>query len=77
MNSLTRVARSFGRFWWDFLVGDTPEFFVSVLAIVAIAFAIRSVHVAAYLVLPSLTVIVLVASTLRGRKAGDVPDHEH
>jgi hypothetical protein len=26
----------FGRFWWDFLVGDTPEIFVGVLATVGL-----------------------------------------
>jgi hypothetical protein len=28
--SIGRTARSFGSFWWDFLIGDTPELFVSV-----------------------------------------------
>ena len=25
-----RVIKGFGMFWWDFLVGDTPEIFVAV-----------------------------------------------
>jgi hypothetical protein len=25
---------AFGRFWWDFLVGDTPELFVGAVAVV-------------------------------------------
>jgi hypothetical protein len=33
---LARLARGFARFWWDFLVGDTPELFVAALAILGV-----------------------------------------
>ena len=29
-----RSSRALGMFWWDFLVGDTPEIFVAVLVII-------------------------------------------
>lgn len=30
-----RWVTAFGKFWWDFLIGDTPELFVGVLVAVA------------------------------------------
>ncbi len=29
-----RVVVAFGRFWWDFLIGDTAELFVGAVAII-------------------------------------------
>jgi hypothetical protein len=29
-------TRAFGRFWWDFLIGDTPELFVGAVAIIGV-----------------------------------------
>jgi hypothetical protein len=34
---LTAALRSFGAFWLDFLVGDTPELLVGVLIVVGLA----------------------------------------
>ncbi len=31
---MARLVKGFGRFWWDFLVGDTPELFVAALMII-------------------------------------------
>ncbi|MDA8374050.1 MAG: hypothetical protein M0Z91_07380 [Actinomycetota bacterium] len=28
---MTRAARAFAMFWWDFLVGDTPELTIGIL----------------------------------------------
>jgi hypothetical protein len=33
--AVARALRAFGRFWWEFFVGDTPELFVGVVAILA------------------------------------------
>ena len=33
---VTRLVKGFGRFWWDFLVGDTPELFIAALVIIAV-----------------------------------------
>ena len=38
--ALARAVRAFGRFWLDFLVGDTPELFVVTLIVVAISFGL-------------------------------------
>lgn len=62
-----RYVAAFGRFWWNFLVGDTPELFVGVLVIVGAALALRHDRVAAVVAVPLLAVAVLAASTYRGR----------
>ncbi|MHB1516931.1 MAG: hypothetical protein ACYCVN_00940 [Acidimicrobiales bacterium] len=68
MSVIVRAAGAFGRFWWDFLIGDTPEMFVAMLIIVTAAFTLRSVRPAAVIVLPILVVATLVASSYRGRR---------
>ena len=55
MRTLGRGLRSFGRFWWEFLIGDTPELFVAVIVIVATALLLRHHHLAAVIVLPVMT----------------------
>lgn len=66
-----RVLRGFGRFWWDFLVGDTPEIFVAVIAVVGIV-ALISVgdhaNGAAVVVLPGLALATLGGSLWRARR---------
>jgi hypothetical protein len=67
-----RWLRSFGAFWWDFLVGDTPELFVGalcaigVLAVLVKAVSLNSAAVAAF---PVLIVALLVASVARERRS--------
>lgn len=63
-----RAVRAFGHFWWDFLVGDTPELFVAMLVLVGLAFALRHDHVADVVLLPVLAAIALVGSAWRGRR---------
>ena len=31
-----RGLAAFGRFWWEFLIGDTPELFVGVVAVLGV-----------------------------------------
>ncbi len=65
-----RAAVGFGRFWWDFLVGDTPE--VTVATLVVLGVVALLVHTAsstaAWAVLPVLVTATLVATVLRGRR---------
>jgi hypothetical protein len=63
-----RVVRGFGRFWWDFLVGDTPELFVAALVIIGVtALLSKTGHFndAAVVVLPLLAILALAASLAR------------
>jgi hypothetical protein len=65
---LTRASRAFGRFWLDFLVGDTPELFVVTLVIVAISFGLATVpRAVAVVVVPLLAFSAVVVSAARGR----------
>lgn len=65
--TLARWTRAFCHFWWDFLVGDTPEFFVVMLVLVGIAYALRHDRVAAIVLLPLLAIVALLGSAWRGR----------
>ncbi|MGH9016371.1 MAG: hypothetical protein ACRDY1_01365 [Acidimicrobiales bacterium] len=65
-----RALLAFGRFWWEFLVGDTPELLVgSVAAVGLVALLVHGVDVRVLVVgaLPVLVVGLLTLSLLRGR----------
>jgi hypothetical protein len=68
MSRLGRAARSLGRFWWGFLVGDTPELLLTVIVVIATALLLRHHRAAAVVVLPAMTIVGLLASTWRGRR---------
>ncbi len=68
MGVVTRAVRAFGHFWWDFLVGDTPELFVAMLVLVGVAFALRHDRIADVVLLPLLAAVAVVGSAWRGRK---------
>jgi len=66
-----RLIKGFGRFWWDFLVGDTPELFIAALVIIgAIALLSERGHfnAAAVVVLPVLAIFTLAASLVRATR---------
>ena len=65
-----RYLAAFGRFWWEFLVGDTPELLVgAVVVVVAAAIAAHNGAARAVTVigLPVLVVSLLAASLARSR----------
>jgi hypothetical protein len=68
---LSRGVRAFGLFWWDFLVGDTPELLVAVVVIVVLALLLRHHHDIDIILLPVMTVLFLLVSTYRGRQRGE------
>ena len=52
---VVRLFTGFGRFWWDFLVGDTPELFVAVIVIIGVTALLSEAgrwNVASIIVLP-------------------------
>lgn len=65
-----RVLRSVGRFWWNFLVGDTPELFVGVLAVLGALLGLRGDPAVQGGVLLGAVVALLAGSTWRGRARG-------
>ncbi len=66
--SLSKGVRAFGMFWWDFLVGDTPDMFFATVAIVALAFLLRHHRVVAIIVVPAVAIVALFVSAYRGRR---------
>lgn len=72
LSTLVRGLKGFARFWWDFLVGDTPELFVAVVVTIgSVALLSLAGHltVAAAIVLPALVVTALVVSVWRASRA--------
>ncbi len=69
-NTVLRLLKGFGRFWWDFLVGDTPELFVSTIILIGITFllgrGLHNSHVAT-VVLPIFVVASLALTVARSR----------
>lgn len=71
--AVNRTLAAFGRFWWEFLIGDTPELFVGSVAIVGTVALLCLEHSArtwAGFVLVPLVTALLVASVWKAaRKA--------
>lgn len=66
-----RLLKGFGRFWWDFLVGDTPEITVAVLIILgAVALVVHVIHLnaLAFVALPLLVVVTFALTLYRAGK---------
>jgi hypothetical protein len=66
---VVRALRGFGRFWWEFLVGDTPELTVAVAVVVGVSAALADVGRAAVVVAPLAVVGALGLSTWRRARA--------
>jgi hypothetical protein len=65
---LRRGLGAFGHFWWDFLIGDTPELTVGAAVAIGAAGAIaldRSFLWLAVVVLPLVVVLALFGSVRR------------
>jgi hypothetical protein len=66
-----RAVIGFGRFWWDFLIGDTPELFLGAVVVVGLVAAVCLDHglrdVAAAL-LPLLVAGLLTGSVWRASR---------
>ena len=66
-----RWLAAFGRFWWDFLIGDTPELFVGAVAVIGVlaVMCLRpGLRTAAALLAPVLVAGVLTASVWRAAR---------
>jgi hypothetical protein len=61
---------AFGRFWWDFLVGDTPELLIGVLialGIVALLVKGAGLNAVAVVGFPLMVAVMLGLSVYRAR----------
>lgn len=69
---VVRMLKGFAMFWWDFLVGDTPELFAAALVIigaVALARIVLQENALAIAMLPLLAVIALAISVRRAQRS--------
>ena len=70
---VVRLLKGFAMFWWDFLVGDTPELFVAVLVIIGVVATVRIVlqeNALAVVLLPLLAITSLAVSVRRAQRSG-------
>ena len=65
---IRRFLSAFGRFWWEFLIGENPDAFIGTLLIVGAALLFRHERYVEDVLLPVLAVLVLVLSAYRGRQ---------
>ena len=67
-----RWLSAFGRFWWDFLVGDTPELFVGTVVAVGLVALLAHMHLyrAMLLVLLPVMVATMLGATVRRGRHG-------
>jgi hypothetical protein len=68
---LSRWVVAFGEFWWDFLVGDTPELVPGVFVVLggaALAVHQGAPRVVVIAAIPVLACLLLCASVLLRRK---------
>ncbi len=64
-----RVLSAFGRFWWDFIVGETPELAIGVALVVVAAWGLAAAKVPiGAALLPAALLLLLTASLWRGRR---------
>jgi hypothetical protein len=67
------LLRAFGDFWWDFLIGDAPEFVLATGVIIALAYGLHHRTVAAVIALPLVAAGCLLVSTYHGRQRAPGP----
>ena len=69
---IRRYGAAFGRFWWEFLVGDTPELLIGGVLVVGVGalFAHHGVaRVVTVTIMPVLVIALLVVSVRRAQRA--------
>jgi hypothetical protein len=62
--------KAFGRFWYDFVVGDDWRVAVGVVVALAVTFAVAATAVPAWWVLPATVAILLPLSLWRVARTG-------
>ena len=73
MNRITRGLRSFGAFWWDFIVGDDWAIAAGVIAALAATALLARTSIPAWWLLPTATVVLLGASLHRATRRSGPP----
>jgi hypothetical protein len=66
-----QLLTGFARFWWDFLIGDTPDLFVAALTIIgviALLSEVAGLNVAAIVALPLMVIVSLGVTLYRAQR---------
>ena len=63
-----RRVRAFGRFWWDFVVGDDPRAALGVVVSIGITAGIAATGAPAWWFLPPAIALVLALSLRRASR---------
>ncbi len=64
---MSRYLVAFGRFLWDFIIGDAPELAVGVLVLLGITLILGHSHIAGPIVLPLAVLSLLLTSVGLGK----------
>ena len=67
MGAIRRAVRAFGRFWFDFLFGDSVALLPGTLVVLAVGAALHHDRVAAIVTVPALVVLLLLVASYMGR----------
>jgi hypothetical protein len=62
--------RAFGRFWWDFVVGDDPRVAVGIAVALGLTWLLEHEDVSAWWLLPVAVPLVLAESLRRESRRG-------
>jgi hypothetical protein len=68
-----RWLRSFGAFWWDFVVGDDPWLAVGIAVALAATAVLYAVGIPAWWIMPGATAALLSWSATRAHRAHTAP----
>ena len=68
MSKIGQLLSAFGRFWWEFLIGENPDAFFGTLVVIAAALLLRHERIAGLIVVPLLALACLTISVYRGRQ---------
>lgn len=70
------LLAAFGRFWWDFLVGDTPGLTVGALVALGVALGAEHTHLRllGFIGMPVVVLVTLAASLARVARRRTRPD---
>ena len=61
MNAVGRFLRGFGRFWYDFVVGDDPKIAVGVASVLVVGAVLVAADLTGAVVVVLLALLLLVA----------------